>query len=103
MTKKIPAHLSPASRALFRTIVREYVLEDWHVRLLTEALGSLDRAEQARRQLDIDGLTTTTRLGELKAHPLILVERDARNTFARLMKQLGLDVEPLQPPRSHAR
>lgn len=90
---KVPAHLSAASRALYRGIVADYVLEPLHVRLLTEALGSLDRAEQARTQLDRDGLTATTRLGELKSHPLLLVERDARNTFARLMKQLGLDLE----------
>jgi len=89
----VPQHLSAASRALFNGIVADYVLEPWHVRLLTEALGALDRAEQARTQLDRDGLTTTTRLGELKSHPLLLVERDARNCFARLMKQLGLDVE----------
>ena len=90
---KVPQHLSAASGALFKGIVGDYHLEGWHIRLLTEALGSLDRAEQARTQLDTDGLTTTTRLGELKSHPLLLVERDARNTFARLMKQLGLDLE----------
>ena len=90
---KVPQHLSAASKALYRGIVADYVLEPWHTRLLTEALGSLDRAEQARTQLDRDGLTCVTRLGELKAHPLVLVERDARGTFGRLMKQLGLDLE----------
>jgi hypothetical protein len=99
----VPSDLSPTARTLLRSVVTDYVLEPWHVRLLVEALRSLDRAEQARRQLKTDGLVTATRLGEVKAHPLLLVERDARNTFARLMKQLGLDLEGPPPPSERKR
>lgn len=86
-----PKHLSPASRRLYLSVTGSYDLEPWHVRVLVEALQSLDRAEQARRQLDKEGLTVAGRFGP-RAHPLLNVERDHRASFARLMKQLGLDI-----------
>jgi P27 family predicted phage terminase small subunit len=101
MTERVPAGLSRSSQTLFRSIVGDYVLEAWHVRLLTEALRSLDRAEQARETISREGLTAATRLGEVKAHPLLMVERDQRAAFARMVKQLGLDLDG--PPPSSAR
>lgn len=86
------AHLSAEARRIFDSVVGDYDLEPWHVRVLIEALQSLDRAEQARRQLDSDGLTVDGRFGP-RPHPLLAVERDSRASFARLMKQLGLDVD----------
>ena len=103
MTERVPAALSRPSQVLFRSIVGDYVIEPWQVRLVTESLRSLDRAEQAREQIAREGLTTTTRLGEVKAHPLLMVERDQRAAFARMMKQLGLDLEGPPPPSARRR
>ena len=92
MTKHTPpAHLSAESRRLFDSVTTDYELEPWHVSVLVEALQSRDRAEQARCQLDADGLTVEGRFG-LRPHPLLTVERDHRATFARLLKSLGLDI-----------
>jgi len=90
-----PPHLDPASVVVFRSVADAYELEGHQVRMLVEACQALDRAEEARRAINSD-LTVTTRLGELKAHPLLLIERDNRTAFARLMGQLGLRSEPRQ-------
>jgi hypothetical protein len=92
----VPAHLV-ASADLYRDVVAAYALDAVHLRLLLEACQALDRAEEARRAVG-DQLTVTTRLGELKAHPLLLVERDHRTAFSRLMAQLGLRGEPRPLP-----
>ena len=87
-----PDHLSAESVRLFESVTSDYELEPWHIGILTEALQSRDRAEQARRQLDADGLTVEGRFGP-RPHPLLSVERDHRATFARLLKSLGLDIQ----------
>lgn len=86
-----PDHLSAESLRLFESVTRDYDLEPWHVSVLVEALQSRDRAEQARKQLDAEGLTVEGRFGP-RPHPLLTVERDHRATFARLLKSLGLDI-----------
>ena len=101
MTKpavRAPAHLSLASRRLFRSVVESYQLEDWHVRLLTTALEAQDTAEEARLRIEQDGPFVATRFGELKSHPAIAVQRDAQAAALRAWKALGLDVEsPTNP------
>jgi phage terminase small subunit len=61
--------------------------------LLQLAGEAWDRCEQARHELAKDGLTVPTRNG-LKAHPCIAIERDSRLAFARLIRELDLDVDP---------
>jgi phage terminase small subunit len=90
---KAPAGLAPATAAWFREVVRDYVLEGHHVRLLTLACRAWDRAEQAREIIAAEGLTTKDRYGTAKAHPAVAIERDARIGFARLVRELDLDVE----------
>jgi phage terminase small subunit len=94
------AHLSEPSRRLYRQILACYELEAHHLAVLTKALEALDRADQARAEIGTGPLAITSRLGEVKPHPLLAVERDARAQFGTLMKQLGLDVEGPPPPRS---
>ena len=52
---------------------------------------------QAREQLATDGLTITTRHGEVRAHPCAAIERDSAIRFARLMRELGLSDEGETP------
>ena len=94
----IPDFHTPAARDLYRAIAAAYERQPWEEALLVEALKALDRAEQARLAVG-DQLTVLARGGEPKAHPLLLVERDARAAFARMMKQLGLG-EAAMPPRA---
>jgi phage terminase small subunit len=69
------------------------MLEDHHVRLLTLAAESWDRCQQARRLLKKDGLTTATKDGGLRAHPAVRIEVESRLAFARLLRELDLDLE----------
>ena len=95
---KPPRHLSRGARRLFAEIVSRYELEAHHTALLIKSLEAFDRAEQARTEIGAGPLAVLSRLGELKPHPLLAVERDNRAQFAGLMRQLGLDIEGPPPP-----
>ena len=88
-----PRHLSPASRAFWRSVVSEYVLEVHHLELLKLACQALDRCTEARAILAAEGLTIEGRFGA-KAHPAAAIERDAAVRAARLLRELGLDLAP---------
>jgi phage terminase small subunit len=65
----------------------------YHLLLLQAAAEAWDRYQAAREQLDREGLVIPGRQGP-KPHPAIAVERDSRLGFARLIRELDLDVEP---------
>jgi P27 family predicted phage terminase small subunit len=74
--------------------VTDWQLEEHHVRLLTLAAESWDRCAQARELIRKEGLTVTTKAGGPRLHPAVRVETDARTAFARLLRELDLDVTP---------
>ncbi len=89
-----PAHLSAASKALWKATVAGWDLGLHHQRLLRLACEALDLAEQARLELVEHGRTTITDAsGGCRAHPASAVCRDARTLAARLIRDLGLDEE----------
>jgi phage terminase small subunit len=98
---KAPAHLQLATRKWWNQVVGTYELEEHHLKLLALACKAWERSEQAREVLDREGLTYLD--GEKpKPRPEIAVERDSRIAFARLLRELALDVEPpadVRPPR----
>ena len=97
MTKrriKAPEHLAEPTAKWWRSVHDDYDLEPHHVRLLTLAAESWDRTRTARVVLDTDGLTYVDRFGAPRARPEVAIERDSRVAFARLLRELDLDVEP---------
>lgn len=95
-----PSHLRPESSAWFREVVSEFDLESHHLHLLVLACESLDRAAQAREALTKHGITFVDRYNQVRARPEVQIERDSRVAFARLLRELGLDVEgPVESPR----
>lgn len=88
-----PKHLSASSKRWFNDVVTTWSLEEHHARLLTAACESLDRAAEARKAIEADGAYFKNRFGEIRKHPAIGVERDALTTFARLLRELDLDIE----------
>jgi hypothetical protein len=64
------------------------------MRLLQAAAECWDRLQQARELLQRDGLVIAGREGGLRPHPAAAIERDSRIAFARLIRELDLDVEP---------
>jgi P27 family predicted phage terminase small subunit len=93
-TPPAPAHLKECTRRWYRSVVRDYSLEPHHLKLLQAAAECWDRLCQAREQLAKDGLVVTGSEGSLKAHPCVAIERDTRLGFARLIRELDLDVDP---------
>ncbi len=89
-----PQHLKPATRRWWSSVVRDYELEPHHTRILQLAGEAWDRCEQARKAIDEHGLTFIDRFGCPRTRPEAAVERDSRIAFARLIRELDLDVEP---------
>ncbi len=85
-------HLAPETRAWVEAVAADFELERHHHRLLMLAAQAFDRAEEARQILSRDGLVTCTDAGGLKAHPCVGIERDSRVAFARLLRELDLDL-----------
>lgn len=102
-TLAAPAHLSASSKTWWQSIMADFELEAWHVRLLTAAAEAWDRCQEARAIVTVEGLTTKDRYGTAKPHPAVAIERDARLAFARLVRELNLDAAPpdpgVRPPR----
>ncbi len=91
---KPPSHLSNASKRWWKEVVATYALEPHHLKLLQLAAESWDRCQQGRRAIGIEGPFVADRYGARAPHPAIRVERDSRQDFARLLRQLDLDSEP---------
>ncbi len=86
-----PAHLSARSKAFFRKLVSEYALSTAQLELLRRCCESMDRADQAIRVLEAEGVVVVDRHGQSKAHPAAGLERDSRLAVARLLRELNLD------------
>ena len=88
-----PKHLSRESRAWWRSVVSDYELELHHLKLLQSACESLDRVAEARLLIERDGVVIEDRFGQQKPHPACDIERHNRALFARMLRELALDVE----------
>ena len=86
-----PAHLSAEAQAWWRSVVRDYELPPHGLRLLRLACEAMDTSERARAVLAEEGLTTTDRHGQIKAHPCCAVQRESAASYMRALRQLGLD------------
>lgn len=102
-----PAHLSTEAAQWWAAVVGDYDLEPHHLRLLQSAAEAWDRMQQARQSLaDHGALTFIGANGDLKTHPAVAIERDARIAYARLVRELDLDAGPpaerSRPPAIHS-
>jgi P27 family predicted phage terminase small subunit len=91
-----PKRLSQEARRYWRKIVDEFQIEDeTGMIILATALEAFDRMRSAQEQIRKDGMTSVDRFNQVKAHPLLTVERDARAQFLAGLRQMNLDLEPL--------
>lgn len=90
--QKPPKHLSKDAKVWWLQVVDSYELEPHHVKILTLAVEAWDRCQGARRALAEHGTTYMDRFGQPRARPEIAIERDSRVAFARLLRELGLDI-----------
>jgi phage terminase small subunit len=91
-TPQAPQHLHPATRQWWAQVLGAYVLEEHHQRLLTLACEALDRCSDARDALAAHGTVYMDRFDQPRARPEVAIERDSRLAFARLIRELQLDV-----------
>lgn len=92
-TPKPPRHLRAATRRWWVDVCATWALEEHHVRLLTLAGEAWDRCAEAREQIRREGLTVPTKAGGPRLHPCVRVEQESRIAFARLIRELDLDLE----------
>ena len=100
---KAPKHLRPATKRWFNHVTAEWSLEQHHIKLLIAAAESWDRMAEAREAIANKGLIFQDRFGTPRARPEVSIERDSRTAFARLIRELDLDIdEPARPRRPSA-
>ena len=88
-----PRHLLAPERKLWTAIIRENdLVDESSLALLRSALESHQRARTCREAVDRDGAVFADRFGQVKIHPLIGAERDARAAFVAAIKALGLEL-----------
>jgi phage terminase small subunit len=99
---KPPKGLRLAQRRLWKAVIAAYECEAHHLAILEAACRELDRAERAEAMIASDGEYLTDRYGGTKAHPAVAVSRSSRLAAARLLRELGLDLddESVRLPRS---
>ena len=89
----IPEHLSKESKEIWKKLDLSFLLEASHRVLLKVALESYDRYQEARRNLDSEGLTY--KVGNLiKENPAAKIEKEARSGFLQAWRLLQFDVDP---------
>ncbi|MEQ8813544.1 MAG: phage terminase small subunit P27 family [Thalassobaculum sp.] len=95
-TPSAPSHLSTEAKSWWRKVVTEYeISDDTGLLLLQTALESFDRMRSAQRVIKREGQSIRDRFGFPRAHPLLTVERDSRAGMLAALKQMNLDLEPL--------
>jgi phage terminase small subunit len=72
--------------------MREYQLEPHHVRLLTLACEAYDSAQEAREVLQLEGKIFVDRFNQPKPRPEVAIQRDSAIGFARMLRELDLDI-----------
>lgn len=93
---KPPRPLGKFGTALWAEVHNEYSIDDvGSIQLLTLACECLDRAEQCRVEIEKAGIMITTSNGSKRDNPVLRFELQNRQFCARLISQLGLDVEPI--------
>ncbi len=93
-TPKPPEYFTPEIKGWWKLVVATYVLDAHHILLLTAACEAWDRMQEARKTIAVEGAYYADRHGNHKAHGAVAVERDSRVAFARLLRELDLDVDP---------
>lgn len=90
--KPVPApdHLSERSKELWQRLLPRCRSLGRRT-MLAEALAALDRLDEIRAALAVEGLTSKNeRTGMVHVNPLLKAEKDAQTLFARLWTFMGL-------------
>jgi phage terminase small subunit len=89
-----PSHLSDAMKIWWRQVNIDFELAGHHLHLLRLCCEALDTAETARQALALHGTTHEDRNGIVRLRPEAALQRDSRLAAVRIIRELGLDVQP---------
>jgi P27 family predicted phage terminase small subunit len=88
-----PDHLGGPERLIWTEVFEDYDLSTRaSAAVLATALEAHQRAREAREAISREGMTVEGRDGQAKVHPLLAVERDARQAWLSGIKALGLEL-----------
>lgn len=94
--KKAPKQLSKEAGKQWDRLLTEYgIFDEAGLLILQTAMEAFDRMREAQQIIKTEGMTVEDRFCQKKAHPLTIVERDSRSAMLQALKQLNLDLEPL--------
>ena len=93
-------NLSESSAKLREIILKSEDLTEAQVEILDASLSARDLWHRAEKQIDIDGLVVKGDRGNIKAHPLCSVIRDAKSQFLAGFKMLDLHCYEAEEPRA---
>jgi len=92
---KVPEHLKEEGSLFWDGVLSDYDLEEkHHLKLLEKSCECLDGIAQDQRHQRKHGCYIKDRFGQWKENPSRQSERNLKVLFARLMRELGLDLEP---------
>ena len=90
-----PEHLSDRAKLIWRSVVPTRCKSPERLLFLEAALDAHDRAHEAAKIIAVEGmLTTTARTGVKHANPMVKIERESREQFAKLWKAMNLQFSP---------
>jgi phage terminase small subunit len=92
-----PPHLSEATQSWWTAVLRDSQIKPHQLRTLQAAAESWDLKERAREALAKHGLSYTDDKGMIRARPEVAIERDAKTSYLRALRELHLDVEAPAP------
>lgn len=97
---KYPKNLKSVGRKFYRKVQLEYVFDETHdIERLVQAAACLDEIAYAEQILEREGRFFKTKSGIIREHPALKAIRDFRTLFVRIVRELGLDLQNVDPPR----
>jgi P27 family predicted phage terminase small subunit len=87
-----PEHLGKPEQKIWATVFGDFNMTQTAHAVLITALEAHQRARECREIIKREGMTITGRDKQAKVHPLLAVERDARQAWLSAIKTLGLEL-----------
>ena len=88
-----PADLGATGKALWLKLAGAYKVDDEHGQtVLALACRAADREQACRRQIEHDGVSVRDKWNQVKPHPLLAAERDARSQVLAALRALSLPI-----------
>jgi len=87
-----PPHFGEAEQCIWRDIFSDYEFSTKTAIAVLTTAEAHQRARECREAILREGMTVVGRDGQAKVHPLLAVERDARQAFLSAVRTLGLEL-----------